>query len=531
MSREHQRKQQNTLEQVLNPNNPTFDSANQVAQPNKANDQTPQGTVLDKAASNFDFKDVSIFSKPTEQPYETPIVPVETNQLTETNKSVVAGGGASSVSAPIQREGQSIPGGVNLENVDTDSARVVQHISTVANGVHGTASNVNWQRRVGPLVDLAIAGRLSQRSFGIDFVEDRGINVHWFGTVTFRMGTPQPLTGGGTGNVTLSSGGTGSVGNTSAIANTDGATASGTVTNAPPGATGGTTVGGTAGVNTSSTRTDTNSSTATASGSGASTTTNNLERFQAPLIVSVDMSCEPDISGSDYINPFKWGIAAADAVSPSHSNGDAVVGSIQYFRSNGIAGSGAPVQRKGWIEQELGITDESQANLGRYITAQSMNPNDMSRAGAHPLAPPIASVAEQYHGRSLENVNLIQGAQADWYADSMQASAFTVPNGSNGSDIFVHSNLDLGSDKGQHTLQHEISHAIQNMKGETSELSGLGGSESRRLELERAADTDAQSVLDRGQGNQSKNADGAQMPAFTTFAAPATPATLLKRRD
>jgi hypothetical protein len=95
----------------------------------------------------------------------------------------------------------------------------------------------------------------------------------------------------------------------------------------------------------------------------------------------------------------------------------------------------------------------------------------------------------------MEGVRLVQGAQADEYCDRMDAAAFTTPSVDGHSDIYVHSGVALDTPEGQHTLQHEIAHAVQNRKGETESLSGLGGDGARREQLERSADTHATATL------------------------------------
>ena len=55
--------------------------------------------------------------------------------------------------------------------------------------------------------------------------------------------------------------------------------------------------------------------------------------------------------------------------------------------------------------------------------------------------------------------------------------------------------VDLDSVAGQHTLQHEIAHAVQNKNGQTDQLSGLGGDPFQRHTLERDADQKADGVM------------------------------------
>lgn len=162
--------------------------------------------------------------------------------------------------------------------------------------------------------------------------------------------------------------------------------------------------------------------------------------------------------------------------------------------------SRAPVLRKGrestpdWMEQDLGVTSQDKSNFQKMENATASDPGSFSRSGAQPLPAEAKSAAESHHGYNMDGVRVIQGSQADKYCDNMNAQAFCTP-GSSGSDIFMHSSVDLSSRPGQHTLQHEIAHAVQNSNGETSSLSGLGGDPGTRNQLEKSADVQADNVM------------------------------------
>lgn len=159
--------------------------------------------------------------------------------------------------------------------------------------------------------------------------------------------------------------------------------------------------------------------------------------------------------------------------------------------------SRSPIQLKSkapnWMEEDLGISRQDSANFEQFEKA-NQDPANFSRQGSKPLPDSVKSEAEQHHGYNLDGVNLVQGGQADTYCNDMNAKAFCTPDRS-GSDIFVHSGIDLGSAEGQHTLHHEIAHAVQNSKGETGEINGLGGNAGVRNQLERSADQQADAIL------------------------------------
>jgi hypothetical protein len=76
----------------------------------------------------------------------------------------------------------------------------------------------------------------------------------------------------------------------------------------------------------------------------------------------------------------------------------------------------------------------------------------------------------------------------------MEAAAFCTPGEGGGSDIFVHSAIALETPAGQHTVQHEIAHAVQNERGQTQSLDGLGGNTAVRDSLEADADRHAAAI-------------------------------------
>ena len=450
-----------------------------------------QRTLHDSDLSNSNFD-----SQPEAEQAPSPTANHQFSQIRVSDEQKQTSANEPSSELPtILRLGQDLPGLAQLENVDASSDAVIAVVQQAAMNAHSRfGSNVNWDNRVGGAIRMAIGGGLAQRTIPISFVEERGLNAVWTGSINFKMDGSRPIDGGGTGAVERNTGGTGSIGGSSQTSSTDSAQVSGQATSTP-GPSGG--AGGNVGVQagTSTSRQDGSSFGSTVASGGKSTADSNLERFQAALVVDVNLTYTPDMSGTDYINPFKWGMSLGDAVSgPFDGHASGAVGSIQYFRSNGLTAR-PPTQRRSWIEHELGITDEDARNAKRMNELNALNPADFSRSGAQALPAGVTQAAQAQYGASLDGVNLIHGGQADSYAQQMDAAAFTTPNAQGGSDIFVRGSVDLDSAVGQHTLQHEIAHAAQNKNGQTDQLSGLGGDPFQRHTLERDADQKADGVM------------------------------------
>jgi hypothetical protein len=421
---------------------------------------------------------------------------ISTNAPTSSAEPTSASsGGAAGANAAVMRAGTSIPGGASIEMANPESSAIIANLRSTGNAAAGGfGGNADWESNAAPLIENAIAANLNPRTISGSWVETRGINVRWNWRISFKIGAVREISGGGTGASEFGTGGTGSVGTSSSSATTDSASATGGY--AQPnsnGNSGG--ASGSATVGTSTTRTDGTSTSVGLNTVGKTGATTNQVRYEAPVVVETYVSPELDMSGSDYINPFKLGMFGAEAASPMQRlSGEVTTGVVRYFISNGIAPS-APAQRRGWLEHELGITEESTRNAERMQELNALDPASFSRSGAQPLPGGVTQAAQAQYGASLGGVNLIHGGQADSYAQQMDAAAFTTPNAQGGSDIFVRSSVDLNSAAGQHTLQHEIAHAAQNKNGQTDQLSGLGGDPFQRHALERDADSKADGAM------------------------------------
>jgi len=402
-------------------------------------------------------------------------------------------------SKPVMRSGQAVPGTLKIENInppDTDAIINLLH-SVGYKSAGGHSNRADFKSQVGPAIEQALGANLNPRTISFQFTETTGINMDWSGTITFHMGNASPIAGGGTGSVTQQGGGSATTTNTSGTSTTDSSKVTGGVKSGD--AKEGAEASGGGELSTSTTTSQQSSTATTTTGTSSATTTNVLNRFRAPLIVVATVKGEADFSGTDYINPFKWGVALED-IFDGHGtqSGEVQSGSIEFYKSEGIAPTppAPPAQKKGWIEQQLGAST-SLGDAAVSGNGASIDSVQLSRSGARPLPPSAASAAEQHHRTSLPKVNLIHGGQSDAYCDAMSAAAFCTPSPDGSSDIFMHSQVPLNSPEGQHTLHHEISHALQLQRGETTGLDGLGGDDTLRARLEKSADDHAAAIVGR----------------------------------
>ncbi|MBL1203246.1 MAG: DUF4157 domain-containing protein [Nostoc sp. GBBB01] len=416
---------------------------------------------------------------------------------------------------PIQRDGMNIPGGATIETVNGNTSAVISLLDQKAiialDNMPG-ARPPDFSRYIDRIDQVLSDTSLSDTNIPINFVETTGVNVYWRGYIRFRLGEPQPLSGGGSAATTRGFGGSTTSSTETSTSTTDSAkaTASGgstSGTKSGEAGKGGETSTGSSGtvgseVSTTTSRSDKYTDSTTSSRGGTTNMTNNMQRFMAPLIAEISLNPELDVQGSDYVNPLKWGMFIGESIRPmKRVSGSVNCGSVTYYTSNGITPTptlaAPPAQRKGWMENQLGITEQSQANFNNAAAVNNINPLQLSNSGSTPLPTDVAVAAQEHHGMSLDKVHLVQGGQADAYCDSMNAAAFTTPSNEGETNIFMHSQLPVDSPQGQHTLSHEVSHAVQQMRGETAELDGLGGNQSRRDALEKSADSHADIIVNK----------------------------------
>ncbi|HLP88507.1 MAG TPA: DUF4157 domain-containing protein [Nostocaceae cyanobacterium] len=226
---------------------------------------------------------------------------------------------------------QNIPGGAkNLENVAGDTSAIVaglEQLAVQAGGKFG--SNADFRTNVAPQIDAAFQSNLANTSVPIDFVETRGANIHWKGSVRFRMGTPVAVGQGGKANVSSSYGGSATQTNKVSESTTDGAKVTGGLKAGEAKAGGEASVGGE--LSTSTTRATEGTVSTTANRGGTTTSEAMLATYEAPLIAELYLAPELHMSGTDYINPFKWGMALGEAIKPLGRKSSQVgCGKIRY---------------------------------------------------------------------------------------------------------------------------------------------------------------------------------------------------------
>jgi hypothetical protein len=397
---------------------------------------------------------------------------------------------------PIQRAGQTIAGGAVIEYANPQVSDILGLLRRLAyQSLGGYAANADFNGNVGPLIDQAIGALLQPRRIPFRFTETRGFNVVWSGTVQFLHGSPESITGGGAATVNRNFGGSGSVSTQTGTSSTDSAKATGGIKAGEAKEGGEVSGGGELGTSTTTSTTTTTTGTTNQGGSTSMNTT--LQRFRAPVIVQATVEGELDFSGTDYINPFKWGMGATTALlSNGPQTGEITTGEMRYYISGGIAVPPPNVQRKGALEKELTMVHAG--------TGRALDPLHFSRVGAVPLPASALTQARDHHGVGVDHVQLIQGAQSDQYCNAMDAVAFCTPNHHGGSDIFMHSSVPIDSPAGQHTLQHEIAHSVQHQKGQTGSLDGLGGDPTVRDQLEKDADHHADTLLNEQYSRHTK---------------------------
>lgn|GEM_PF-6608813 len=234
----------------------------------------------------------------------------------------------------LQRRGVPIPAGARA-------------IASAQNSVDGTVAvskltsmgRILWRGFEGfqgtpverQIVNALESGNLSTRSIAINWTDDRGLNKVWTGTVNVRMENPQPLGAGGTGTTTGTGGGSGSSGTSTSSTSTTGGSI---------GAEGGEKDKYKVSGSGSSSQADTQGEAQSSSGSQTTGATSNdtLQRYTCTIVADIYLKMTMDVSGSDYVNPFKWGMYAAEAMSGPDDMSDSVAcGTWTYEVSTGYA--------------------------------------------------------------------------------------------------------------------------------------------------------------------------------------------------
>jgi hypothetical protein len=183
-------------------------------------------------------------------------------------------------------------------------------------------------------------GNLAQRSIAINFLDERGMNKFWTGTVRIGMDNATPVQGpggSGIGKITSAGGGTGTSGTTASTSDTSGISSEVSAGGHEGAAAG--KVGG----QTSTTRTQGSAQGATGTATTGGETVDQLQRYECTVVADIYLKCEMDVSGSDYVNPFKWGVYGVEAISSIKPRTASVpCGRWTYSVSKGFAPTPAP---------------------------------------------------------------------------------------------------------------------------------------------------------------------------------------------
>lgn len=243
----------------------------------------------------------------------------------------------------LQRAGKPIPAGalpVPTANNSVSGDPAVAKLSDLAGELYRGGRNFEGTPVATQVRNAIETNNLQPREIPINFYDDVGLNKIWSGNVRIRMenerAIPKDQGGAGTGTVTGAGGGTGGYSSGTSTSQTDTAGVEGSVsTGERKGAEG--SVGGSA-----STSTTTGSSTGT-TGTGSATTgggaaADTIQRYECTIIADITLRVEADFSGTDYINPFKWGFAGTfNAIKQESASGTARLGQWTYQVSAGIA--------------------------------------------------------------------------------------------------------------------------------------------------------------------------------------------------
>jgi hypothetical protein len=239
------------------------------------------------------------------------------------------------LSRVLQRRGTTIPGPVVSSAGDPDA--VLNKLNSMAQGMwrnapdfHGTSVESTVQGMLG-------SSTLPRKSGSFFFANTSGINMNWSGQISLTVENPHS-TSAGTGSNALGGGGSATTNTGQSSSTTDSASATGSVTPGKDGGAGGSATAGT------STTTGTTSGTAdTSNGTTTHTSNDSLQRYSGTLVANLSLRAEMPMSGSDYVNPFKWGMAIGQEIAPIAPRSDSVnCGTVEYQVSSGFAAAAPP---------------------------------------------------------------------------------------------------------------------------------------------------------------------------------------------
>lgn len=233
-------------------------------------------------------------------------------------------------SGPLQLF-RSLPTGATILGISPDIDNIYLACSNLAYRVESrVAGNVNWAVRIGRELEASLASnRLVP--FRKSFTETEGINFDWTVSINWRINNPRPVGGTTTSEVTRSGGGNVTQSSGTSASTTDSAEASGSIGGHEGAAGGGVKAG------TSSTQQTTESQGVTLQGGVSRRGTERAQQYTAQLVASITVSGSANFSGSDYINPLKWGTSVGSAITTSGAqSGDYVGGRVDYLDSRPV---------------------------------------------------------------------------------------------------------------------------------------------------------------------------------------------------
>jgi hypothetical protein len=212
---------------------------------------------------------------------------------------------------------------------------VVTKLNEMGSGMWSGFDGFNGTPVERQIINAFESGNLQPRSIAINWLDERGLNMFWTGTVNIRMEKSTPIQGpggSGTGTVTSGGGGTGTSGTSTSSQSTSGASVEGSG-GGHEGAAGGK-VGG----STSTTTSQGESQGASGLATTSAQTSDRLQRYECTIIADIFLRSELDVSGSDYLNPFKWGTYIGEAIGGPYQTSDWVdCGRWTYTVSTGFA--------------------------------------------------------------------------------------------------------------------------------------------------------------------------------------------------
>ncbi len=230
--------------------------------------------------------------------------------------------------APIQKYA-SLPTGATIVTINPDFGNIYAACANLAYRIAGgNANNINWARRIGTQLEGAMATN-TLSPINMSFLEDNGINFNWNVSIAWRINDPRPIGDTQSGSVTRNSGGSTQSQVGSGTSTQDSAGATGGVSTGghegAPGATGGVSVGTQSGTSSSQ------QNQVTLNGGGSTTTTEQRQTYSAGLVAQITVEGSQDFSGSDWVNPFKWGTTAVNAILVSGpQTGNYSGGTLEY---------------------------------------------------------------------------------------------------------------------------------------------------------------------------------------------------------